>query len=45
MTEHIPVFNSEEEFNAYFAENSKAIEPYRNKEGVLSLKTKINLRT
>ena len=34
----MPVFNSEEEFNAYFAENSKAIEPYRNKEGVLSLK-------
>lgn len=38
MSEHMPVFNSEEEFNAYFAENAKAIEPYRNKEGVLSLK-------
>lgn len=45
MTEHMPVLNSEEEFNAYFAENSKAIEPYRNKEGVLSLKTKMNFRT
>jgi hypothetical protein len=27
-----------------FAENTKAIEPYRNKEGVLSIKTKMNLR-
>lgn len=40
MTEHMPVFNSEEEwFNAYFAENTQAIKPYRNEEGVLSLKT------
>lgn len=41
MSEHIymPVFNSEKEFNAYFSENIKAIEPYRNKEGVPSLKT------
>lgn len=37
MSEHMPMFNSEE-FNAYFTENTKAIEPYRNKEGVLSLK-------
>lgn len=43
MSEHMPVFNSEEEFNAYFAENTKAIEPYRNKEGVPSLKTKNEL--
>lgn len=38
MSEHMPMFNSKEEFNAYFAENTKAIEPYRNEEGVLSLK-------
>ena len=38
MGEHMPMFNSEEVFNAYFAENTQAIKPYRNEEGVISIK-------